>query len=153
MAVGLQRWGKVLSVVWWGLTSLFSDPVSWKRRLPMCVWCDVLLRNRTPHQHAMTFTFIGFFPWSSHKQLLMSVENCITTNCFCTFCAYKARRLEWRGDTKVIMRPIFIDENLIWNCPDFFYKEMVHACAVSSERVFIVSKSFLEKHVFFPFPE
>lgn len=40
------------------------------------------------------------------------------------------------------MSPVFSDENLIWNRPDFSYKEMVYACAASSE-----------KHVFFPLPE
>lgn len=153
MAVDLQRWAKVLTAVWWGLTLSFCNPVSCKGKMPVCVWYDVLLRNLTPCQHAVTFPFIGFFPWSSHEQLLTSVGNCVTTNCFSTFCAYKARRLEWKDYTKVIMSPIFSDENLIWNCPDFSYKEMVSACAVSSEHVFIVSKSFLEKHVFFPLPE
>lgn len=37
------------------------------------------------------------------------------------FCAYKAWwRMEWREYTKVIMSPLFSDEKLIWNCPDFF---------------------------------
>lgn len=85
MAVDLQRWGKVLTAFWWSLTLLFSDPVGCKGKLPECVWYDALLRNLTPCQHAVTFTFIGFFPWTSHDQRLTTVENCATTNCFSTF--------------------------------------------------------------------
>ncbi len=48
-------------------------------------------------------------------------------NCFSTFCAYKAWwRMERREYTKVIMSPLFSDEKLIWNCPDFSYKETRH---------------------------
>lgn len=74
--------------------------------------------------HNANMLWSEFFTWSSHKQLPKSVEKCLTRNCFSTFCAYKARRRgEWREYTKVIMSPHFSDENLIWNCPDFSYKD------------------------------
>lgn len=91
MAARLQRCSKVLSAVWWGLTLFFSDRFRCKANMPvllhfcLCVWYNVFSSTYMLCQHAATYTLIGFFPWSSPQQLLTSVENCVTRNCFGTF--------------------------------------------------------------------
>lgn len=74
-------------------------------------------------------------------------------NCFSTFCAYKAWwRMERREYTKVIMSPLFSDEKVIWNCPDFFYKETRHqGCmfALSPQNVLSQPRNQRKKWFFF----